>query len=182
MCQSQEILSSYRKYLEGLAASSSSERFSNGGKEYAPILMSVLFDNTQSIARVYAKGFRPELITKPVYWSSLQKFLSKYKTIQVLVETADYRNESPIQAVKAASEQNPNIGVRLITDEDKRVFEETLGGHANFAVFDTNKFRMEYDPEDFKAFGSFNDPETSGKLITLFDNAYNNGENVLEMT
>lgn len=182
MCQSQEILSSYRKYLEGLAASNSSERFSNGGKDYAPILMSVLFDNTVSIVRVYAKGFRPELITEPVYWSSLQKFLSKYKTIQVLVETADYRNESPIQAVKIASEQNPNTGVRLISDEDKKTFDEILGGHVNFAVFDTNKFRMEYDPNDFKAFGSFNDPETSKKLITLFDKAYNNAKNVLEMT
>lgn len=181
MPQSQEILTNYRKYLEGLVKSNSSERFSNGGIDFAPILMSVLFDNTRNTARIYAQGFRPELITRPEYWASLTNFLNQYKTIQVLVETPEYRNEAPIRALEDASMRNPNIGVRLITDEDRRNFEETLGGHINFAVFDKEKFRIEYDPNDFKAFGSFNDPETSGTLISLFDTAYANGENVFGM-
>ena len=55
-----EILSlrqqeNYKKYLNELALANSDEMFSNGGIEYASILMSVLLNHTNDIARIYCQ-------------------------------------------------------------------------------------------------------------------------------
>ena len=91
----------YENYLIKLASSGSSDMFSNGGKEYASILMSVLFNNTKDIARIYCKGFRCNLITTPPYWQALKKYLENPEhKLRVMVETGEYVHEEPLQLLQ----------------------------------------------------------------------------------
>lgn len=183
MCRQQDIFNDYKDFLKNLAKTGSSKLFTNGGKEYASILMSVLLDNTNSIARIFSYGFRPDLVSTNEYKQALERFLkSSYKEIRVMVETTEAVDKEPVRMLKDAYQKgNHHVSLRLITSEDrKELIDQLGGGHRNFAVFDNEKYRMEYDPDDFKAFGSFNDVETCGRLISLFDNAFEKAESLIE--
>ena len=179
-----EQLEKYIKYLDELLKTKSSEIFTNGGAIYASHLMSRLFDNTQRIARVYCKGFREELICQEPYWSSLKCYLNDpNKSLQVLVETDEYTSERPIQLLNTVrmNRGDNTIQIRKIQDHDRQLIESSLSDHdCNFAVFDDSMFRFEYDPDGFKAFGSFNDPEKSAVLQQIFIRAFNSAEPLLE--
>lgn len=179
-----EELEEYRKYLERLAESKSADMFSNGGIEHAAILMSVLLKNTKKIARVFSNGFKAELITEEPYWDALQDYLDDDNhQLLVLVETSKYMHERPLQtlrkyiAKRTANGDDKSIIVRELSNKGRRAITDQFGfGHCNFAIFDEDKFRYEYDPGSFKAFGSFNQPKNSRLLIDVFDRSFNDSE------
>lgn len=182
-----DYLKAYQDYLKGLANNQSSALFANAGQEHARILMSLLFDHTISEVRIFCIGFRPDLISENPdenpYWISLQNYLESGKRLKVLVETDKYINDAPLKLLKEVKKNRKNAGsivVKKITDEDKKLINEKVDGeHCNFAIFDNNKFRFEYDPDGFKAYGSFNRPENCRYLIDVFDAAFKNSNTVL---
>lgn len=183
MCKQQDIFNDYKTFLKNLAKTGSSKLFTNGGKEYASILMSVLLDNTNSVARIFSYGFRPDLVSTSEYKQALERFLkTPYKEIRVMVETEEAVDQEPIRMLKEAYQSSPDqVSLKLITPEDREdLITQLGGGHRNFAVFDEEKYRMEYDPDDFKAFGSFNDVETCSRLTSLFDKAFEKATSLLK--
>lgn len=169
----------YQSFLEKLASEGSSEMVSNGGIEYASILMSVLLKNTTDIARIYCKGFREDLITTDPYWSTLKLYLENTKhKILVLVQSANCIDEKPLQLLKKIKDERKGMGlgdsiiVKEISPKSRIEISQIYGEDCNFAVFDKDKFRYEYDPEGFKAYGSFNQPKTCEKLRAIFDKAF----------
>lgn len=170
-------LSDYRQYLEELAAKKSNILFSNGGKEYASILMSVLFDNTSKEAVIFCEGFGPELVRSDDYWKALTKYLSEGKNLKVLLNNTCHLEDEPIKKLfeeKREREDPESIQIKTITPEGRQQIEEQFNGSINnFAVFDTEKFRLEYDPAEYTAFGSFNRPEDAHLLRELFDRVFN---------
>lgn len=170
------ILEKYREYVEDLAKKKSSETFTNAGKEHASILMSILFRYTDNEARIFCEGFKPELIMTQPYWSALNDFLKKENNkLSIMVETNQYIHEKPFELLQENKERrnNATIEVRLINEEDKKyIFDQLNTEHCNFAIFDNNKFRLEYIPENYQAIGSFNQPQTCQKLTTMFDKAF----------
>lgn len=182
MYRHQDIFEDYKNFLETLASTGSSKLFTNGGKEYASILMSVLLDYTNSIARIFSYGFRPNLVLAPKYKEALERFLTTpHKELRVMVESDIAVKDEPIRMLQEAYQNgNKLVSLKLITSEDKEeIINQLGGGHRNFAIFDNNKYRMEYDPEDFKAFGSFNDTGICTRLTTLFDNAFDRATSLL---
>lgn len=182
MCRQKEIFHTYKNFLEELASVASPKLFTNGGKEYASILMSVLLDRTDSIARIFSLGFRPDLISTSPYKEALEKFLKdSNKELRVMVESKMAVNEEPIEMLKKAHNNgNEKISLKIITPKDREeIIAQLGGGHRNFAVFDDDKYRMEYNPEDFQAFGSFNDRATCRRLKGLFDQAFDRAESLL---
>jgi len=172
-------LERYTEYLEELARSNSPELFSNGGKEYARALMSVLLRHTRSEVRLYSHGFKAELISKDPYWTALREYLrDEHKQLKVLVETEDYAEEAPmrlLREMKAQRIDKNSIIVKVIMPEDhERICEKFGDIHCNFGVFDNEKFRYEYDPEDYKAYGSFNRPDDCKIFTELFDSSFAN--------
>ena len=172
----------YENYLKKLASINSDEMFSNGGIDYASILMSVLFNNTNSVARIYCKGFRRNLIMTDPYWTALIKYLENPSHIlKVMVETDQYVQEEPLQLLQKiiqkrgeiGEDAKPTIEVRVITPKRRDEITQKYGEECNFAIFDDKKFRYEYDPENFRAYGSFNQPETCMKLKEVFETAFN---------
>lgn len=178
-----DYLDAYKKYLEELANNQSSALFANAGKEHASILMSLLFNHTDSDVRIFCVGFRPLLIRTMPYWGSLKKYLKDNgKSLKVLVETDKFLNDEPLQLLKKVKEERADnsIIVKLITKEDQKLINEKVEGEdCNFAIFDNNKFRFEYDPVGFKAYGSFNRPENCRYLIDIFDAAFKNSNTIL---
>lgn len=172
----------YRNYLESLVENNSSNMFYNGGKENAAVLMHVLLENTKKEFRMFCEGFKEELIMSKPYKEAIEKFLkNKDKKVWILVESEDFMNESSWDMLRDIlhmdESERAQIEVHHISDSAKNEIKENfLGDHYNFAVFDDQKYRIEYEPSQYKAFGSFNDPEESGNLKDIFDKAFRNSK------
>lgn len=176
-----EQLEKYKEYLRHLAETRSSTIFTNGGIEHASILMSILLDNTKSVARIFCEGFKPTLVLTDPYKASLEKYLEDVnKSIYVLIERDDWVNADAFKLLKdAASKRSDKVVFKKIREQDQsRMFEQLNDQHCNFAIFDNDKFRFEYNPKEYKAFGSFNDISKSALLINIFDTAFNNAETI----
>lgn len=174
--QKEQMLRRYVEYIERLAREKSPEIFTNGGIEYASQLMAVLFKNTEKEARVYCEGFKPTLITTSPYWEALNEFLNaKEKSLKVLVESDQYVNDEPIRLLKEkiAERNDDTIQIKIVSgDNRKKIYDSFDGAPCNFAIFDDNKFRFEYEPSGYRAFGSFNHPSNAKYLKTMFDKIF----------
>lgn len=175
------ILKRYQEYLENLAKKCSNEIFSNAGKNHASILMAIMFENTKKEARIFCEGFKADLIHTEPYFSALENYLKDEKNeLSVLVESDNYIHEEPICLLKSYREKGASIELKKIRETDKeKIFKELNTQHCNFAVFDNDKFRLEYEPEEYKAMGSFNQPEKCKTLIDLFNNAFSKADPIL---
>ena len=173
----EEMLEEYREYLLELANNKSEEIFTNGGLSHASILMSVLLSQTNNKACFFSEGFSSEVIREP-YLSALKSLLNKKNIeIKILLESDAYINENPMALIRherdCRTKEQGAIEVRLIKEEDKKhIYNELKCERCNFSVFDQNMCRFEYDPQYFKAYGSFNNTANSKFLCNLFDKAF----------
>lgn len=177
------ILEKYREYLEDLAKKKSNETFTNAGKEHASILMSILLRYTNSEVRIFCEGFKPDLIMTQPYWDALTEFLKRNNNqLLVMVETDKYTSYNPLKLLEETKKlrNNDSIKVRKIRDADKKhLFQELNTEHCNFAIFDDDKFRLEYIPEQYLAIGSFNQPDSCKRLSDLFDSAFTQAQTLI---
>lgn len=167
-------LNEYQLYLENLVREKSSVTFSNGGIEYAAVLMSILFKNTKHSVCMFCDGFKPELIKNDIYWSALNEYLEdKSKKLIVIVNTDAYIHEEPLQALHNAQQArgfDKSIMVYKIDKEGREMIKRQFNGSLNhFAIFDDDMYRLEYAPLEYKAFGSFNNTSHVDLLRSLFD-------------
>lgn len=173
-------LKEYEVFLDNLATTKSPEIFTNGGIQHASILMSKLLQYTNTEACFFSEGFKPELIMN--YYESLKSYLESGKQIKVLLEKNDYVNDDPFQLlVEFANKRKENgdvssIQCRLITKESRAFLENLNSSHYNFSVFDNDKFRLEFDPENYRAMGSFNDEIRVLNLKNIFYKAFEASE------
>ena len=69
-----------------------------------------------------------------------------------------------------------SIIVKQIHPDSAKMIAKRYGESIHFSVFDNEKFRYEYDSENYKAYGSFNQPKSSQTLIELFDRIFNDSK------
>ncbi len=170
-------LEEYRTYLNKLVEAKSPLLFSNGGKDYASILMSILLKHTKKSIHMFCEGFKPDLIKSPEYWNALKKYLNqKGKELHVIVNSEDYVTEEPLKALfeeQKKREFDGTIQVRLISEKGRNMIKDQFNDALNnFAVFDDDMYRLEYDPQNYMAVGSFNQPNDVCLLQTLFKNVF----------
>lgn len=169
MCLTEESKKRYRDFLEELAEKKSDEIFSNGGKDHAIVLYKILLDNSRQHVRIFCEAGVSNVWQDQQLQNSLQDYVAKDNTkLQILVEEV---NEDAFASIKGLE----NVEISHVSDEGKRkIHEHFENNNCNFAVFDDDKYRYEYDKKAFKAYGSFNRPEIAKSMIKLFDDVYPN--------
>jgi hypothetical protein len=78
-----------------------------------------------------------------------------------------------IKKVKEIIIPDTSIIIKLIHPDHIKELNDKWGESMHFSVFDNEKFRYEYDSENYKAYGSFNRPDTCKVLIETFDEIFN---------
>lgn len=174
-------LEEYKIYLENLIKEKSSVIFSNGGIDYASVLMSILLKNTKHSVHMFCEGFKPDLIKQNLYWNALKEYLSKKNNKLVVIINSDkWINEEPLKCLfeEQKNRNNDNsIVVYKINEEGRKIIKEQFNGSLNnFAIFDDNMYRLEYQPSEFKAFGSFNNTNDAQLLLDLFNKITNHSQ------
>lgn len=159
-------LKAYQDFLLRLAESDSKDIISNGGKEHAAILYSTLLDETENEVRIFCQSGASEVWHDPHFVEAMVNFLQKPGT-RLSVLTAGE------PALDKEWTRRPNVKAHHILDKDREtIYRHFRNDRCNFAVFDSKRYRYEYDCVQFKAYGSFNDPNTAGEMIALFDSAF----------
>jgi hypothetical protein len=189
----------YQTYLDKLAQgkSISSEIFTNRGEAHASILMATLLANTTNTLKLYCRGLTPGLLCgktegdgegfEGAYWAEFKQFFQSTikserfgtNSVEILIQEDKYLEYQPFQTIKQALQNEAiksKIKIKKITDGSKKDIERVLGNgngeNYNFAIFDGHAFRLEYNPDDYQAIGSFNNPTWCNLLTKLFDSAF----------
>ncbi len=164
-------LIAYEKFLRHLAETDSSDVISNGGKDYAAMLYSVLLDNTADEVRIFCQSGASAVWHDPRFEESMANFLARNPLAKLKVLTAGE------PALDSKWTDRPNVTAYHIKETDKqKIYKHFRNNRCNFAVFDSKRYRYEYDCDMFKAYGSFNDSKIAGEMIALFDNAFANAQ------
>jgi hypothetical protein len=137
--------------------------------------MEALFDNAQQGVKMYCHGLSAKLTNRDPYLSAFENFLKSGKKLKLLVETEEGITMEAFQKVwQYQKKQLGLIECKKINEEGKKHINDQIMGKCNFSVFDDKMFRLETNPENFKAFGSFNNVEISEMLTKVFDEVFNN--------
>lgn len=173
MCLTEQEAKEYREYLEELARDKSSKMFSNGGMEHAVVLYSVLLKHTKMKARFFCEGGMSVIWQHPVFRSALVDALRKDDEFRVYILRRHRTDVSP-DFSWLPEHLREKIEVRTVTESGlERINEHFHTTSCNFSVFDNEKFRFEYDVENYKAYGSFNEASVGESMISLFDDCFN---------
>lgn len=163
-----EDLKGYENFLRKLAENDSSTIISNGGKDHAVILYSVLFDNTDKEVRIFCQSGNSEVWQDPVFIEALDKFLEKPGTDLKVLTAGE-------PSLASRWTDKGNVDAFHIQEADKElIYTHFRNRKCNFAVFDKKRYRYEFNCDEFKAYGSFNAPEDSNEMAEMFDAAFVN--------
>ncbi len=175
MCLTPNEAKEYREYLLSLAETHSSDIISNGGKDHAIVLYSVLLDNSRNDVRIFCQSGSSAVWRAPEFIEAMNRFLKRDNTsLKVLTSeepTLDrtFRNQAKVE-------------IRHIsTDALRKIKDHFKNSKCNFAIFDTDKYRYEYDFEHFKAYCSFNAPDVVKTMTDLFDASFSDSAPVQEI-
>lgn len=162
-------LQEYEDYLKMLAAENSDTIVSNGGKDHAVILYSVLLDNTERQVRIFCQSGDSAVWKDSKFTSSLRSFLDRSDDVSLHVLTA---HEPALSREWTDSYKEKVEAFQIPAESKEKIYKHFRNNKCNFAVFDEKRYRYEYDCNAFRAYGSFNSPETSRQMIDLFDEAF----------
>lgn len=166
MYLSSEQIAEYRNFLQKAADDNSNTTISNSGMDHAVVLYSVMLEHANKIVRIFCQSGDSYVWNHPTFIDSLHNFLNKPESHLEIMTV-----EQPHVSSVWNSRENVTI-VHIDENAKNEIYRVLKNRSCNFAIFDDNKYRFEYDYEQFKAFGSFNDADSAKKLIELFDNAF----------
>lgn len=170
MCLTEQEAREYKEYLENLAATKSDQMFSNGGKDHAVVLYSVLLNHANLSARFFCECAESEIWQNKIFRTALVNALRKADfQVKILVR----QNNKP-DFEWLPKELKERVKVKIITEENlNKINNHFCTDSCNFSVFDHDMFRFEYDVVGYKAYGSFNGPDAGESMAKLFDECFN---------
>ena len=179
-----EDLDTYRQNIRKLAECQDAFVFDNTNSAHAAIVMSAIFDHSQSV-KVYTRGMQGKIGNRPDYYQSLEKFLKSGKQLQIILDREDSLKENHPTSIKIIlqhNEKNPSNPVHVRKSNDaflssiKKVSQANIAHH--FSVADKQMFRLQLNSKH-QAIGSFNDVKTASVLTEIFDNHFNGLKKIL---
>ncbi|MFI3262018.1 MAG: hypothetical protein R3Y26_03810 [Rikenellaceae bacterium] len=167
-----ECLDSYKDYLERLLESDSDDVFMNSGVEHVNVLLSTLFDNTHKTVRMFSNGLELKGVCgKEEYEKSLKCLIGSDDLEFVKVMLVSQPNDD--NRIYKLLKESDKVEIKIITPEVQKYLSSNLKyKECNFSVYDDKMFRLEYEPLEYKAAGSFNFPKMANALSGIFDEAF----------
>lgn len=178
-----EALEDMIKYNERLEDAIRNESLivPNEGANHASLMMTKLFEHTRNEVAMVVGGFTGKVSDKPNYLRALSSLLEK-GNVRVRVILLDDANEDSkaLKLLKDYRDKFALAGKQLISIKTANAETKDILKNASiirdrlvhFSVFDNDKFRFEYDPEDYAAFGSFKNQRKALKLLGDFNQAF----------
>lgn len=178
MCKSPNTLERYKDELHRCASEHLSVRITNKNEDYAVAFYAELFRNTESTAKIFCEGAHSNIWRNIEFQNAFEDLLKKTRiNIMVLTEeNVENLDSFPNYIQKIIQNKATNVQFRHLTLEAREIISSRFEGDVNFAVFDNDKFRFEFDKTHYTAYGSFNDSEVVKEIQKYFDEAFEKSE------
>jgi len=181
-------ISTYKNRIHDFAERLDPYTFSNEGIEHAEIVLSEMYEHANEFVYVYCGHLSEQLTSRPLFFNALTAYLAcGGKQLKVLIaDKPNPEDMSPaliriLEKCKKNKSENSNdnsIECRLLKDTDgiNSHFQFNEKKSIHFSVADNRAFRLEIEPEKYRAFCSFNNVEISTKLSSIFMTYFNKSQ------
>lgn len=178
MCNSPSTLECFKAELQRCASGHLSSRITNKNEDYAVAFYAELFRNTEQTAKIFCEGAHSCIWHNPEFEEAFMDLLRKPGiNIQVLTEEhIEDLTRFPEYLQNIIKNRVPQIQFRHLSEAAKQIITSRFDKDVNFAVFDADKFRFEFDKANYTAYGSFNDEEVVKEIEKYFDEAFQESE------
>jgi|GEM_PF-2931605 len=150
--------------------------FNNKGVSHAVTVVKNLLDTAENSVKMFSEQLNSTVADNHLFLESLKKYIESGKTFELLLEKIpDKQNRSKAlnMVLEYSSKSDNNVKHKIISADSLR----DMGAHFSnkdkiayhFIVVDNRAFRVETDPQEFKATCNFNDPDVAGAFSKLFD-------------
>lgn len=161
----------YEQSVNYFAENRIERNFRNFGKNNALVVLKNIFRHSEEEVLVFAGNSKGDVANDETYVDCVSNFLlSENAMLKILVENPlkDADNFGFYDLANSASKNNKNVQISTAPKEFIEDIKKIFGKIVHFTVADGRMYRLETDPENFKAICSFNDSSYSRKLKNLF--------------
>jgi hypothetical protein len=176
---------SFRNSVQYAAQSKSDYIYDSVGAEFASIVFSVIFKNTQTKVRIYAKNMNGDISAEfKEYIDGLNNFLERSGQLCIILDQKDYLDPTSkdcnFNIRNALKEFEENVEIRLSSSAFKQEVKGIFNNHElhHFVIGDESIFRVEQSNIDRSGIFSFNNPKISQALTQIFDKHFEDLEEV----
>ena len=151
----------YRKLIEEMAARKDATPFNNDGTMHSTIVLANIFFHSTQI-KIYDRDLQGGISTDEIYLANLNMFLAKKGKLELALKTIPSYSEAFKNILTYAELHPENIRIRIAPEELPY----------NMVVGENCMYRLEYDPENYRALCCFNDEEGTSELVKQFDTLF----------
>lgn len=166
----------YDQFVRKLADEGSELTVKNSSESHALSILRAIFANAKESIYIYSDRLSQKVYNDPQLVESLKEFVAKgnIRTLKVLVrDEVDGASTGSNLFFKTLKSQDAESGLlkRMEAGNPLKSFN-------NFVVSDNRMFRLEVDADKANAYCSFNNPELSQKLVSIFDGSFSLSTNL----
>lgn len=160
-----EIRNRYAEFLKETASNNENKFLTNGGKNYAILLLKELLRNTRYVARIFCNDDNIDIWSDKEFVDFINNIVTeKQIVLRILTTNRMFFDNLPFS--------KNNVFISEISEKGlKSIYDHFKNENCSFAVFDNKGFRYEYDSKEINSYANFNDKEVATLLINLFENA-----------
>jgi hypothetical protein len=175
MCHSNISDNPYLEAIRHLADTHNEKVFKNKGKNDAITVLAELLNHAKEEVLIFSGNSTGEVSDSEIYDKAIINYIDNSNgVIKVFVENdlKDTSNFKVYQTLLERSIDNERVKIKKAGNEFLESVNSFFQNKYHFLVADKCMYRVETNPDTFKAIGSFNSPEFCSKLSNLFNNYF----------
>jgi len=173
-------MNNYKKAVEELAKNSENLEFDNKGNEHASVVLENMLKYAKKSFKIYTGNFNGDVANNDAFLKYFNKFIENKNEVKVIIESLPDDEVNYSKALKRIIDLNNNpaynVKYKLATEAFKKELENIFQNKkpCHFSISDSKAYRVEIEPNTYKAIVNFNDPQITQKLELIFDNFFKN--------
>lgn len=173
-------LSTYENRIHEFAEKLDPFIFSNEGIDHAEIVFSEIYEHAKDSICIFCGNLSEQLTSRPKLFNSLSSYLDSGKELKLLIESRPEEMSPALTKIIDASRKNSKIQCRVLEDSVgiNSHFNFNDNKRVHFTVADKRTFRLEIEPENYKAFCSFNNFEIGERLTQIFNQYFEKSQSI----
>lgn len=166
----------YRDTIKYLASTKSTKLFGNKGVNYAEIVLSEIFNSAKEEVLIFAGNKKGDVTNSDTYCLAIENYINNTDgVIKVFLENGRIDDSFKVyKKIKDYKEKNPNrVDCKEASEKFLSDVNDFFKNRYHFIVADKRMFRVETEPDTYKAICSFNSSDFANNLRNLFLKHFN---------
>lgn len=174
-------MSEYQNFVHHLAVNKVNQSFFNSDEDKMRSVFIELFNNSISVVRIFAGSLCNSSVENSAYIEALSDFIERKGSLRILLNNFDQtaaRNSNLFKRLAYYISEGYSVSIKqtMVKPYITTSTQEKL--YVHFATGDNCAYRLETDIEHRTAMCNMNDPESTERLLVLFDSIFDDKNSV----